>query len=225
MADEAPETPDAGQPPRGRRSLVKPGALFGSWAFAIPAHFWPALDVLRTERVYQKRPRLVWTQGNPPAYDFHEGDIFRSRSGEHAVQITRVASIDGVRYTAYLLGLKPLWMPMGEGALQPQQFADLLRDGLPGSERRPAFAPAIGHNAPSHCRITYIDADGEESEREITITGAHRSGKQSVLISAMDRTDGRAKTFRADRIALLLDLVTGELVDPASVIALFEIKR
>lgn len=225
MAEDDTQSSAEDQSARGRRALVKPGALFGSWAFSIPAHFWPAFDVVRTERIYRKKPRLVWTQGNPPAYDFHEGDMFYSRDGSRAVQVTRVASIDGVRYTPYRAGLVPRWVPEDDAALQPQAFADLLRNGLPGQERSRSLAPPRAPNEPIECRITYVDADGDESEREITITGAHRSGKLSVLIAARDHADGRIKTFRVDRISLMLDLATGELIDPASVIMLFEPER
>ena len=56
------------------------------WAFLVPFWFRDALDIKYDQRVKEKRPYMVWTQG--PVIHFKEGDLIRARSGDRFVQVS-----------------------------------------------------------------------------------------------------------------------------------------
>lgn len=90
--------------------------------------------------------------------------------------------------------------------------------------RRPG-SPAQGESVPSPPRrdrssswsayIRYENARGEESERRITCQKVARAvGGLDLMVTAFCHEAGALRQFRVDRIAELVDLETGELVDP-----------
>jgi hypothetical protein len=54
----------------------------------------PRIDHDRTKLLGRKTYRSVWTQGKPPAFDFHEGDVFHSRDNAQLVQVDSVSGDD-----------------------------------------------------------------------------------------------------------------------------------
>lgn len=60
-----------------------------SWAFKVPYAFRDALDIKFEERIKDKEPYMVWTQG--PILNFKEGDMLHSKDGVRAVQILSAA--------------------------------------------------------------------------------------------------------------------------------------
>lgn len=74
------------------------------WAFGVPESFRPALDIAYMQRAdkeanaalkaelgrsldaAERTWKMVWTQGDPPAYAFGEGDIFYDPAGVRAME-------------------------------------------------------------------------------------------------------------------------------------------
>lgn len=55
------------------------------WKYIVPYSFLDALDIKYEQRMKNKKPYMVWTQG--PILRFKDGDFITSRSKENAVQI------------------------------------------------------------------------------------------------------------------------------------------
>jgi hypothetical protein len=62
-----------------RRAVGEPEAFVREWAFKVPMPaFAAALDILALPRKSRGQVTLVWSQGEPPAYEFMPGDTFHS---------------------------------------------------------------------------------------------------------------------------------------------------
>ena len=71
-------------------SLIVPKVSLGSlsndsWAFNVPYAFRDALDIKYEQRMKEKKPYMIWTQG--PLINFNEGDTFTARNNKSAIQI------------------------------------------------------------------------------------------------------------------------------------------
>ena len=71
-------------------SLIVPKVSLGSlsndsWAFNVPYAFRDALDIKYEQRMKEKKPYMIWTQG--PLINFNEGDTFTARNNKSAMQI------------------------------------------------------------------------------------------------------------------------------------------
>jgi len=71
-------------------SLIVPKVSLGSlsnegWAFNVPYAFRDALDIKYEQRMKDKKPYMIWTQG--PLINFNEGDTFTARDNKSAMQV------------------------------------------------------------------------------------------------------------------------------------------
>lgn len=80
------------------------------------------LDQIARYKVSDK----VWTEGNPPAYAFHEGDTLHSRDGDMTMQVASILPLNMLRAELFHQ-LRPI-MAFHCTHLQ---FANLLRFGVP----------------------------------------------------------------------------------------------
>jgi len=115
------------------RQVVNPSELFVDWEFPIGPHFYSAFDLLRTDRVQRATattPRhvaRVWTQGSPPNYDFHEGDLFINVTNDAALQV-RAASPAEIRFDAlHRDSTDHRWVVVGQFLSVPASFVGCLQ--------------------------------------------------------------------------------------------------
>ena len=82
------------QPIRRVTELIVPRVTFDlmdgslnnkSWFFRVPYAFRDALDIKYEQRIKEKMPYMLWTQG--PLLSFSSGDTFKSADGLSALQI------------------------------------------------------------------------------------------------------------------------------------------
>lgn len=92
---------------RLRATKIEPTSYFSEWAYDIDRSLWPALGVTLREYVVKKKTAsdqdstfletddvvanktpakyLAYAVGNPPQFDFHEGDLFFPKSSDDLV--------------------------------------------------------------------------------------------------------------------------------------------
>jgi hypothetical protein len=120
-------------------SIQFDGEYSVGWKFRVHTAFRPAFDISLSTLIDQSHPqagggkryRQIWTQGNPPAYDFHEGDTLHSMDD---LRLAQVIGRSGNQLTVRLLirlahGLR--WEP--EGGLvecSQNQFVEFLKTGI-----------------------------------------------------------------------------------------------
>lgn len=56
-----------------------------SWAFQVPYAFRDALDIKYEQRMKDKKPYMIWTQG--PILNFKDGDVLTDKNNKKAVQV------------------------------------------------------------------------------------------------------------------------------------------
>lgn len=55
------------------------------WEYNVPFAFRDTLDIKHEQRMKDKKPYMVWTQG--PILSFKKGDLLTARNGRKAVQV------------------------------------------------------------------------------------------------------------------------------------------
>ena len=56
-----------------------------SWAYQVPFAFRDALDIKYEQRMKDKKPYMIWTQG--PILNFKDGDVLTDKNNKKAVQV------------------------------------------------------------------------------------------------------------------------------------------
>lgn len=122
-----------------------PGGTAAGWHVPIPGLFRDQLDIVLMERVSGGLAREVWTQGDPPAYRFRQGDVlYRPELVRHvpwgaavvelAIQVTEAApcsdgaGADGLVVFTLWRG-KPGEVPAERFRGSQRQFVAFLRTG------------------------------------------------------------------------------------------------
>lgn len=141
----------------GKAVAVDPKSYFSGWAYSIPPHFYSALGVNSRYVIDQEKTKpareMAIAQGmdkkeatkrikimrredavsSPPAYDFHEGDLFyREGLGGDWLQVLKMKMVDG-------LLLIEVHLPIVKGAererlayrVTQDELAHVLKTGLP----------------------------------------------------------------------------------------------
>jgi hypothetical protein len=85
---------------------------------------------IRTEVFKRKRFIQVWTQGIPPAYDFHEGDTIHSADGMYTVQVNSAGSDGMLAVQVYQKGDDDLMHRCREIFCSQEEFVGILKNGL-----------------------------------------------------------------------------------------------
>lgn len=89
------------QPIRRSTKLIVPEVTFDltdgclnneSWLFKVPYAFRDQLDIKFEQRIKDKKPYMVWTQG--PILNFRLGDTFNSADGLYALQVESVSPME-----------------------------------------------------------------------------------------------------------------------------------
>jgi len=116
----------------------KKGCLHNpDWAFEVPYAFRDALDLSYDQRLKNKIPYMVWTQG--PVLKFKEGDVFHEKSTNNLLQVGYATTMGWdtqrnemfqgiVNFTTYQQKTD-CFHKLDEGSLNQMDFLALLING------------------------------------------------------------------------------------------------
>jgi hypothetical protein len=134
-----------------RATIVNPAQYFKDWHYDIHKSLWSALGVTRREYVDKEKTKaaraaakmtghqgpitriairyLAYAVAERPALDFHEGDVFHPRSGDHWLQVISLDDALRIDFVITETNLRTRFNVL------PSQFADWLKDGMIRGEK------------------------------------------------------------------------------------------
>lgn len=119
------------------------------------------------------------------------------------------------RFTTWIIGrsAKPPTPPDGIALSAPRDDVTPIAQAIPSLAEREEEGPYEDLFGTSWV-IAYTDAQGDESTRRITVLGAKigKGGDRTIMAKCHERNGIRQ--FRIDRITELMNIATGEIIEP-----------